>query len=45
MAIVLLLAAGSGSWLWFALYVAGVAVADSVWSWFGSRPQTTGGRP
>ena len=44
-AIVLLLAAGSGSWLWFALYVALVAVADSVWSWFGGRPQTTGGRP
>jgi hypothetical protein len=39
-AIGLLLAFGVGAWLWFALYVAVVAVVDSVWSWF--RP-TSGG--
>jgi phosphatidylglycerophosphate synthase len=33
-AIALLLAFGSWTWLWFALYVAVVAVADSLWSWF-----------
>ena len=33
-AIVLLLVFGSGAWLWFALYLAVVAVLDSLRSWF-----------
>lgn len=33
-AIGLLLAFGTGAWLWFAGYVAVVAVVDSLWSWF-----------
>ena len=36
-AIGLLLAVGTGAWLWFAVYIAVVAVADSLWSWFGRR--------
>ena len=33
-AIGLLLAIGTSTWLWFAAYVAVVAVVDSLWSWF-----------
>lgn len=33
-AIGLLLAFGASAWLWFALYLGLVAVADSLWSWF-----------
>ena len=36
-AIGLLLAVGTGAWLWFAVYIAVVAVGDSLWSWFGHR--------
>ena len=32
-AIVLALVFGTGAWAWFALYVAGVAIIDSAWSW------------
>lgn len=41
-ALVLFLGVGTWAWLWFALYIAVVAVADSLLSWFG---HTTGGRP
>lgn len=33
-AIALVITVGTGAWLWFALYVAVIAVADSLWSWF-----------
>ena len=32
-----LLLVGVGAWYWFALYLAVVAVGDSLWSWFGKR--------
>lgn len=32
-----LLLVGVGTWYWFALYLAVVAVGDSLWSWFGKR--------
>ena len=44
-AIALLLVVGTSAWLWFAVYVGVLAVADSLWSWFRPRSQTTGGRP
>jgi hypothetical protein len=39
LAIVIALAVGLGGWSWLAVYLAVVAVADSLWSWFGTRPQ------